>query len=144
MCLCSYQAESVWLREASRECGYDKDRMCVCVLGVTDHSPALFQGHTCPGRSNPCWGQAWQGAKRAKGTLIPGYHQVLSLEDGGEVALWSSWPPLSHPQECSRHRDGRGAGRHHSGDTSEGLGYKLQEGLLGWRQISNSEHWLHN
>lgn len=105
--------------------------MFVCVLGITDLSSALFQSHTCPGRSNPCWGQGWQGAKRAKSTLILGYHQVLSLEDRGEVALWSSWPPLSHPHGCSRHRDGLGARYHHSGDTSEGLGYKLQEGMLG-------------
>lgn len=39
---------------------------------------------------------------------------------------------------------GRGVGHHHSGDTSEGLGCELQEGMLGWRWISNSEHWLHN
>ena len=118
--------------------------VCVCVLGVTNYSPVLFQSHTCPGRSQSCWGQGWQGAKKAKSTLIPGYHQVLSLADRGEVAPWLSWPPLCHPQGCSGHRDGRGAGRHHSGDSSEGLGYKLQEGMLGWRRISNSEHWLHN
>lgn len=40
--------------------------------------------------------------------------------------------------------EGRGAGHHHSGDTSEGLGCELQEGTLRWRWISNSEHWLHN
>lgn len=40
--------------------------------------------------------------------------------------------------------DGLGAGHHHSGNPSEGLGCELQEGMLGWRRISNSEHWLHN
>lgn len=35
-------------------------------------------------------GSGVAGCKESQSTLIHGYHQVLSLEDRGEVALWSS------------------------------------------------------
>lgn len=73
-------------------------------------------------------------------------HTPSSVTARGEVptALPSLPSLLPNVEVVLGISDGLRAGHHRSGDTSEGLGCELQEGMLGWRWISNSEHWLHN
>lgn len=83
------------------------------------------------------------GTKRDTGpTTTKFFH--LQLERCPFSPSWSTLSPTVGVFPSTSISDGRGAGHHHSGDTSEGLGCELQERMLRWRWISNSEHWLHN
>lgn len=54
-------------------------------------------------------------------------------------------PPLSHTMVVPPGTVmGSGLDTTTLGTPVRGFGYELLAGMLGWRPISNSEHWLHN
>lgn len=115
--LYSREAECVWGREAKCDCGpdTDKDHTCIHVSlgshkagdigpmslkwvqphhsGVgTDHSPAHFQSHSCPGRCKPWWGQGLGGQREPQ---PPQPSSVACRWKRGVPAAFPGLPSLS-------------------------------------------------
>lgn len=147
LCWGSWEAEGVWLREAKWECGRgrDKDHTCVCVsVGVTDHSPAPFQ--TQLSRRAQVTPEPGVGAcKESHRAPAPPSSVTCRWRRGVHGQPRPPLPPTVAGGGVLGTVMGAGLGTTPLGTPGRGWGgCEPQEGMSGWRRISNSEHWLHN